>query len=235
MAAAHGYVKYIALPAAQAVLLPTEVDFAAGACFGIPLLTAIHAVKLAGELRGKTVLVTGAGSSVGFYAAQIVKLEGGRVIGTVGSEAKAKQAAIAGVESFVHYKTESVGDRVKALTQSYGVDAVIDLDFSTSAKLIAEGALANHGVLVCYGSNLAGGIPIDFRACLGRSVSLRFLRVYDLLAQDRAFALQRVQQLLASRALMHAIGVRLPLAGIAAAHESVEAGSGIGNVVLDIE
>ncbi len=101
--------------------------------------------------------------------------------------------------------------------------------------MIAEGALANHGVLVCYGSNLAGGIPIDFRACLGRSVSLRFLRVYDLLAQDRAFALQRVQQLLASRALMHAIGVRLPLAGIAAAHESVEAGSGIGNVVLDIE
>ena len=33
--------EYIALPSAQAVLLPEQVDFAAGACFGIPALTAL--------------------------------------------------------------------------------------------------------------------------------------------------------------------------------------------------
>ena len=39
--------EYIALPAAQAVKLPDNVSFEAGACLGIPAMTAIHAVTLA--------------------------------------------------------------------------------------------------------------------------------------------------------------------------------------------
>jgi len=49
--------QYIALPAAQAVPLPDGTDFAAGACMGIPGLTAVQAVilaeRLAGDLRGQ--------------------------------------------------------------------------------------------------------------------------------------------------------------------------------------
>uniref|UniRef100_UPI00311E7691 alcohol dehydrogenase catalytic domain-containing protein n=1 Tax=Ferrovibrio sp. TaxID=1917215 RepID=UPI00311E7691 len=66
----------IALPAAQAVPLPDDVAFATAACFGIPALTAIHAVRLA-EAAGtkeqpvRTLLVTGAASSVGHYVTQI--------------------------------------------------------------------------------------------------------------------------------------------------------------------
>jgi NADPH2:quinone reductase len=88
--------QYIALPVAQAVALPEGVDFAAGACMGIPGLTAVQAVilaeRLSGDLRGQTVLVTGASSAVGHYITQMVTQAGGRVIGTVGSEAKAAHA-----------------------------------------------------------------------------------------------------------------------------------------------
>ena len=138
--------EYIALPAAQAVALPEGVDFAAGACMGIPGLTAVQAVilaeRLAGDLRGQTVLVTGASSAVGHYITQMVTLAGGRVIGTVGSEVKAAHARTAGMQEAIFYKTESVPERVKALTNGRGADVIIDMDFSTTARWAAEGALA---------------------------------------------------------------------------------------------
>jgi len=90
--------EFIVLPATQAVKLPDNTDFAAGACMGIPGLTAVQAVHLAGNesLRGKKVLVTGASSAVGHYITQLVTQYGGQVIGTVGSEQKAAHAKAAG-------------------------------------------------------------------------------------------------------------------------------------------
>ena len=67
--------EHVVLPQAQAVSLPDNTDFAAGACFGIPALTAVQAVvwaeRLAGDLRGQRVLVVGAASSVGHYLSLI--------------------------------------------------------------------------------------------------------------------------------------------------------------------
>src|SRR5258708_4561520 len=60
--------EYTALRSAQAVRLPDGVDAAAGACLGIPALTAIQAVRLAAPERGSTVLVAGGAGSVGHYA-----------------------------------------------------------------------------------------------------------------------------------------------------------------------
>jgi NADPH:quinone reductase len=74
--------EYIALPQDQAVRLPAGIDFATGACLGIPALTALHAVSLHGDIAGKTLLVTGAAAAVGHYATQMAKLRGARVIGT---------------------------------------------------------------------------------------------------------------------------------------------------------
>src|ERR1044072_1806662 len=40
--------EFIVLPATQAVTLPEKVSFDAGACLGIPAMTAAHAIALAG-------------------------------------------------------------------------------------------------------------------------------------------------------------------------------------------
>ena len=80
--------EFVCLPQAQAVTLPELVSFEAGACFGIPVLTAIEAVRLAGDIKNKTVLVIGGASAVGHYITQLVVLAGGRVIATIGSAAK---------------------------------------------------------------------------------------------------------------------------------------------------
>ena len=226
--------EFTVLPAAQAVALPEGTDFAAGACLGIPALTAWHAVQRCGELRGKTVLVIGAASAVGHYAAQMAVLAGARVLGTAGSPAKAAHALAAGVGSVIDYKREPVVQRVKALTDGRGVDAVIDMDFSTTATWLAEGLLAAHGVLVGYGANTYTDIPVPFRTLLFSSISLHFFLVYDLTPAERRTAIDGLTGLLAAGRLVHCIGGRWPLADIAAAHEAVEGGALVGQVVLDI-
>jgi NADPH2:quinone reductase len=229
--------QYIALPDVQAVALPEGTDFAAGACMGIPGLTAVQAVilaeRLAGDLREQTVLVTGASSAVGHYITQMVCLAGGRVIGTVGSEAKAAHAKAAGMEDAIFYKTESVPERVKALTQGRGADIIIDMDFSTTARWAAEGALAAHGQVVCYGSN-ALDVALPFRPWLFRSMGVKFFLVYDLTPADRQVAAARLSAMLALQQLQHSIGARFSLDQIAQAHQAVEAGQTVGNVVVDL-
>ncbi len=229
--------QYIALPEAQAVALPDDTDFAAGACMGIPGLTAVQSVilaeRLAGDLRGQTVLVTGASSAVGHYITQMVCLAGGRVIGTVGSEAKAAHARAAGMAEAVFYKTESVPERVKALTQGRGADVIIDMDFSTTARWAAEGALAAHGQVVCYGSN-ALDVSMPFRPWLFQSMGVKFFLVSDLTPADRERAVARLSGMLAQQQLQHSIGARFARDQIVQAHQTVEGGQTVGNVVVDL-
>lgn len=229
--------QYIALPSAQAVVLPAGTDFAAGACMGIPGLTAVQAVilaeRMAGDLQGQTVLVTGASSAVGHYITQMVTLAGGRVIGTVGSETKAAHARAAGMQEAIFYKTESVPERVKALTQGRGADVIIDMDFSSTARMAAEGALSAHGQVICYGSN-APEVSLPFRPWLFQSLGVKFFLVYDLTASDRQRAVDRLSTMLENGQLRHSIGQRLALDQVAMAHLSVEAGQVVGNVVIDV-
>ena len=226
--------QFIVLAAEQAVPLPEGTSDAEAACLGIPALTAQQAINLAGDLKGRTVLVIGAGAAVGHYATQMAKLAGARVIGTVGSQARADHARAAGADELVNYKTESVVERVKALTQGQGVDAIIDMDFSTTAGWLPQGVLRRHGVLVCYGSNVSAEVPVTFRPLLWGSFDLRFFLVYDLTAQDRARTLSQITDLLRSGRLKHAVAQHYPLADIVKAHEAVEAGQAIGNIVVDL-
>ncbi|HEX6956412.1 MAG TPA: NADPH:quinone reductase [Ferrovibrio sp.] len=226
--------EYIALPAAQAVRLPDAVDFAAASCFGIPALTALQGVRLATRTLppGAPILVTGAASAVGHYVTQIAAQRGYRVIGT----ASAKRAAIAreaGAADVIDYKSEDVAARVLELTDGRGVAAIIDMDLSTTAPLLAKGVLAPHGVHACYGSNAIGDQPVPFRDLLFRSIDLQFFLVYDLKPRDRSETIAELDALLARAALKTRIAARLPLEKIAEAHELVEQGAD-GNVVLEM-
>jgi NADPH2:quinone reductase len=227
--------EFVVLPSAQAAHLPDAIDFAAGACLGIPALTAIQAVRLSGDVAGKKVLVIAASSAVGHYVSQLLSLAGAHVIGTVGSAEKAKHAQAAGVRDVIFYKKEPVAERLKALTDGKGVDVIIDMDFSTTSALLTSGGLAPHGRVVCYGSNVATDLPINFRTMLSNSFELKFFLVYDLLAADRIAALKQLGDLLQANSLQHAISRIFSLDDIAQAHEAVEAGQDIGNIVLTLQ
>jgi len=223
----------IVLPQAQAVALPEGVDFEAGACLGIPALTAVQALRLAGDVRGRRVLVTGAGNAVGHCVTQLAVARGAQVIATAGSAQRQAHARAAGAQEVIDYKHDDVAARVKDLTAGQGADVLIDMDFSGTAALLPHGVLRPHGQLVCYGSNDAGDVPVSFRALLWGSLRLSFFLVYDLLPEDRVACLAELDALLRAGRLRQHIGQRFTLDQIAAAHEAVEAGVP-GNVVLTL-
>jgi NADPH2:quinone reductase len=225
--------EFVCLPSAQAVVLPDDVSFQAGACMGIPGLTAMQAVRIAGDVSRQTVLVTGASSAVGHYVTQMLKRLGATVIGTVGSEAKAAHAKAAGADHCLFYKTEDVVARVKELTGGKGVDAIIDMDFSTTIQWMAQGVMRPHGQLVCYGSNLPADITVSFRPMLFNSFTLSFFLVYELTPQDRQARVNELTDMLKQNQLSHTIAAEFSLSQVVQAHEAVEAGKLIGNVVIN--
>ena len=224
--------EYIVLPAGQAVPLPQSTGFDAGACFGIPGLTAAHGVALTEAAPGKTILVTGAASGVGHYAVQMAAARGARVIGTA-SARRADHARSAGAAEIVDYRTENIAARVKELTDGRGADAILDMDLSSTLPLVAEGVLAQYGRLVCYGSNEVTGIEVPFGPMLWGALTLQLYLVYELRTGERAAANAVLEAMQADGVLAHSIGARFPLDQIAEAHEAVEAGEVIGNVVIE--
>jgi len=224
--------EYVVLPANQAVPLPDDTSLEAGACLGIPALTAYRAVELAELAAGKSVLVIGGASAVGFYVLQMARAREARVITTVGSEEKAAYLRQAGFHETILYKQEPTAQRVLSLTDGAGVDAIIDMDLSTSHSLVNEGVLAAHGRFVCFGSNTRGAVPLDYAAWLPRSLTLSFFLVYELTPTQRTNAVNGLQTLLREGVLQHHIGARFPLQRIVDAHHAVEQGY-LGNVVVD--
>ncbi|MBC8118870.1 MAG: NADPH:quinone reductase [Burkholderiaceae bacterium] len=225
--------QYVALPAQQAVTLPDAIDFAAGACLGIPALTAYHAVALGGGVSGKSVLVTGGAGAVGHYAIQFAKLGGAaRVIATVSSDAKGAIALEAGADAFINYRTEDVGQRCVSLTGGSGVDRIIEMDLAANIQSDLA-ALRSDGDIVVYGSG-APDIAVPFFASILKNTRYHFFIVYNLNAADRASDLAEVSRLLRENRLKHQIAARMPLSEAAEAHQLVESGQAIGNVVLDI-
>jgi NADPH2:quinone reductase len=221
--------EYIALPAAQAVKLPDAVGFEAGACLGIPAMTAAHAVALAGAGKGSTVLVAGGAGAVGQYAIQFAKAAGATVLTTVSSAEKAAAARETGADHIIDYKREDVGERAMQITGKRGVDAVIEMDLAANAGLIPF-VLRPKGSVIVYGTGAATvGLPAFF--CLTNSIRVQFFLVYELDTLERERAVTTIGRALEQGRLMNRIGPTFPLADIAAAHEAVERGT-IGNVIV---
>jgi NADPH:quinone reductase len=222
----------IVLPAKQAVPLPANVAMEAGACLGIPAYTAWQGVALAGAKPGWMLLVAGGAGAVGHYAIQFAKKRGARVLATVSSAEKAKLAQQAGADHVIDYKREDPGERVRAITGRRGVDAILEVDLATNAKLIPQ-LLTPNGVVAIYGSSLPE-VMIPFQFLLQSSIALKFFLVYEMNRQEREQATREITEMLSRGELMHNVARSFDLANIVAAHEAVESGRTAGNVVLRI-
>jgi NADPH2:quinone reductase len=224
--------EYIVLPTAQAVPLPGNVGYAEGACLGIPAFTAVQAVRLAALTHGATVLIAGGAGSVAHYAIQLAKLRGATVITTVSSDEKAAHARRAGADHAINYKTDNVPECIQAITYGRGVDAVIELDLSSNARLYPS-TLRPHATVVVYGMAV-NETTLPSLWLMQNSITLRLFLIYDISEADRSVGIDELTRLLAEGRLVHSVARRLPLGQIADAHEIVERAEVIGNVVLDI-
>ena len=224
--------QFIALPSGQAVRLPAAVSDAEGACIGIPVRTAWQAVHRAQLGPGRTVLVSGGAGSVGHYAIQIAKRQGATVLTTVSTQDKAAHARAAGADHVIRYRDEDVGTRVQALTDGRGVDAVIEMDFTTNVRHYPA-CLRPGATVVVYGLG-AQEATLPTYWFMRNRIRVEHLFVYDMDPDERELCHREVLGLLEAGALQHTVALRLPLADIARAHDLVEQGQVLGHVVLDI-
>ena len=223
--------EFIVLPAAQAVPLPEKITFEAGACLGIPAMTAVHAVSLASVKAGTIVLISGGAGAVAQYAIQFAKAAGALVLATISSPEKAVAAKEAGADHTINYKRENVGGRVMEITKQAGVGAVIEMDLTANAKLIPQVVSPKANVVV-YGTGPEATIPAAF--CLVNSITLKFFLVYELDAKERERAVSSINSALKLGALRNRLSHQpYGLDDIVAAHEAVERGT-IGNVILKL-
>jgi NADPH2:quinone reductase len=221
---------YIVLPQAQAVRLPDPIGFDAGACLGIPAMTACHAVACSGAAPGVTLLIAGGAGAVSHYAIQFAKARGASVITTVSSDEKAHLARAAGADYAINYQHEDVGARVLEIVGKDLVDAVIELDFSDNAKLLPD-LLRPRGTVIVYGTGTPQAeVPSHFFLING--ITLKFIFVYELTSEERRAVLNEIRHLLEADRLIHNIASTVALDDIVAAHETVERGKALGNVVI---
>jgi NADPH2:quinone reductase len=226
--------QYVVLPSEQAVLLPQNTDLAVGACLGIPALTAYHAVTADGGVADKNVLVAGGAGAVGHYAIQLARIKGAKqVIATVSGPEKAALAREAGADIVINYRTEDLPALVSDATQRQGVDRIVEVDLAANIDLDIS-LLRPGGEIIVYGSG-APEINVPFSPAIRKGVHLYFFIVYNLAPAVRDPSIADLSWLMEEDRLLHNIAVRLPLAQIAEAHELVEGGRVIGNVVLQVD
>ncbi len=221
--------EYIALPFAQAVKLPDKIGFEAGACLGIPAMTAFHAVAVSAAGKGSALLVSGGAGSVSQYVIQFAKAFGATVLTTISSADKAAAAREAGADHTIDYKREDVGERVMEITNKRGVDAVIEMDLAANAKLIPT-VLRPKGSVIIYGTG-APMVNLPAFFCLTQTIRLQFFLVYELADDERERTIGAINTALEKGLINRIAQPTYPLADIAAAHEAVERGT-LGNVIL---
>ena len=215
--------EYVTLPAAQVVPLPDSVSLEVGASIGIPLMTAMYAVQACGSLAGKTVLIPGAAGSVGFYATQLARMAGARVIAVVSSEEKTVIARAAGAAEVINYRSEVLIERVQALTEGRGADFVIEVDVAAHAPHYGS-LLAFDGKAIIYGTNNPQ-ITLPFGPMIIGFVTMVFFIVYRLPPSALKKVLDAVSEVLVNPGFQHPPAAIYPLDDIAAAHEQVERGA----------
>jgi len=89
--------------------------------YGTSYLALVEQAKL---VAGETLLVHGAAGGVGLTAVEIGKALGAHVVATAGGPDKCAVAKAHGADHVIHYKSEDIRERVKALVG--GVDVVYD-------------------------------------------------------------------------------------------------------------
>jgi NADPH2:quinone reductase len=112
------------------------------------------------------------------------------------------------------------------------VDAVIEMDFTANARLYPA-CVRPGATIVVYGMGQAEATLPTFWFMRNR-IRIQFVFVYELEPAERAACLRELDALLREGTLQHTVALRLPLAEIARAHDIVERGELVGNLVLDI-
>jgi NADPH:quinone reductase len=217
------------------VRLPNEIKDQDAAAMMLKGMTAhMLMFKCYQVKKGDTILIHAAAGGVGSIMCQWANALGATVIGTVGSDEKAKKAMENGCHYPINYSKENFSNRVSEITDGEGVPVVYESIGKTTYEKSMD-CLSSFGVLVNYG-NASGPIPaiepleLMRRGSLSLSRPTLFNYTSNLKAREKASS--DLFNVVASGKVKIEIGQTYPLSETKAAHLALEARQTTGSTIL---
>lgn len=155
------YAEYITMPAERLVAVPAATELKLAAAAMLQGMTAHYLCNSTFPIQpNHTALVHAAAGGTGQLLVQMIKLRGGKVIGTVSTEEKAEIARGVGADEIIRYTEQDFEAEVKRLTNDEGVDVVYD---SVGVNTFDKGlnCLRPRGYMVLYGQSSGAVPPFD--------------------------------------------------------------------------
>lgn len=231
-----GYAEYVTTDARHCLKLPDSISMRDGGALPEVVFTVWHNLFELGHLTpGDSVLIHGGASGIGTMAIQLASATGATAYATVG--AKEKQAALAalGCTASILYKDVDFTTVIKDLTNTRGVDVVIDIIGGSyvprNISILAAGG--RHVSLSFLESSTSS---IDFGPVMGKSLTLTSSTLRPKSADEKARLKRAIEHnawpLISSGKVKAVVHAEFPLAEAAKAHAMLEASEHIGKVVL---
>lgn len=227
------YAEKRVLQARELVNLPSDISFEQAASVLVKgltthmLLNQGHAIK-----AGEVVLIHAMTGGVGTLLSRWARSLGATVIGTVGSAAKKELAFTQGSEHVINLQAEDFADKVLALTDGKGIDAVYDsigeATFQQSVALVKEG-----GSAVLYG--WSSGMPVvDVELLAQRNIHFvrPALKNYLPEREEMNLAIAEVFEQVRNGTFDGQKPTVYSLADAATAHADLEARKTTGSIIL---
>jgi len=229
------YAEWVLRPADRLVKIPAGIGDKVAAAMMLKGMTAQYLLRRTYKVRaGDTILVHAAAGGVGQILCQWAKHLGATVIGTVGSDEKAKLAKKAGCRHVIVTASEKFPERVKEITKGAGVPVVYD-GIGKDTFMGSLDCLAPLGLMVSYGS-ASGAVPPFELAILSQKGSLFLTRptlmTYTAKREDLLKSAAELFSVVKKGAVKIIINQTYPLKEAAQAHRDLESRKTTGSTVL---
>jgi NADPH:quinone reductase len=230
-----GYAEERLIDAGKLVKLPADISYETGAAMMLQGMTVRYLLKQTYHVtKDSVILFHAAAGGVGLIATQWAAYIGATIIGTVGSEEKAKLAKAYGCTHVINYKTEDFVARVKEITGGKGVDVAYDsVGKDTFPKTLD--CIKPLGLWVSFG-NSSGPVPPFEMSILAPKGSLFVTRpTLGTYVATRAALLENANDVMDMVRLGRVkinVTKTYPLAEAAQAHRDLEGRATTGSIVL---
>lgn len=223
------------VPAERLVKVPKGISDEQAAALMLKGLTAQYLLRRTYRVsKGDTILVHAAAGGVGLILCQWAKALGAKVIGVVGSDAKAELARKYGCKLVLISGRDELVPSVKKFTKGQGVAVVYD-SVGKDTFMESLDCLRPLGMMVTYG-NASGPPPAFSPLELSKRGSLFLTRptLFHYIPNREALdaAARELFAAVKSKAVRVLIGQSYPLAEAAEAHRDMEARRTTGSTVL---
>lgn len=226
--------EYVVVPEDNVVSLAPNISFDTGASLGIAALTAHQCLFADGDLEDKRVLVHGGAGVVGEAAIQLAKWGGAWTAATVRSAADAQAARSAGADLVINMREEDVAAAIMTATGGAGVDRIVEVDLVANLD-IDMASLARGGTISTYAvSEPTAAATLPLLKAMGQCAVFRFVLIYNVPLATKRRAAYDVTACLAAGAYRPTIGLVVPLARIAAAHDALDAHQIKGKILVSV-